>query len=119
MKHFVPHALIAFALIAFAAETLPEHVSIATAIAGHLLAPIWSAALARPGARLRAALLGPGTIIGVHALALAVTVLYFIGDRPEDVWAVLMMCAWWAAGLAAYLVYCAIAFSLTARRRRR
>lgn len=68
--------------------------------------------------RGRAVLLGPGTVVGVHAIALLLTLLSTIGGVPEGTWITLMMVSLWALALAAYAVYCAIAFSVITRVRR-
>jgi hypothetical protein len=118
VKHFVPHALIGLALVALAADTLPEKACLYLLLGAHLLVPIWSAAIARREARLRAIMLGPGIVIGCHAIGLLLTFLSTIGGFPEDTWILLMLVGIWALALAAYTVYCVIAFSIITRARR-
>jgi hypothetical protein len=117
VKHVIPHALILLALVALAAGKLPENVCLGALLGAHLLVPIWSAAVATRDARVRAIVLGPGLVIGVHAVALVLTWLSTIGGVPEGDWLTLMMVVLWAIALAAYGVYCAIAFSLITRAR--
>lgn len=115
MKHFVPHALIILALVALVAETFPERACLGLLVVAHLLVPVWSAILARRDTRARAIALGPGMVIGVHAIALLITLVSTIGGVPEGTWITLMMVTLWALGLAAYSVYCAVTFSMITR----
>jgi apolipoprotein N-acyltransferase len=115
VKHFVPHALILLALAAGAAGTLAEDVCLGVLFFAHLLAPIWSAYVARRETRVRAMLLGPGTLIGLHAIGVLLTFLSTIGGVPEGTWITLMIVILWAIGLAAYTLYCAVTFSVISR----
>jgi hypothetical protein len=115
VKHLVPHALIILAVVALAAGTLPENACLAVLLVAHLLVPVWSATIARRDTRVRAIVLGPGTVIGLHAIALLLTLLSTIGGVPEGDWLTLMMVMIWALVLAAYTLYCAITFSIITR----
>ena len=115
VTHFVPHLLIILALVALAAGTLPENACLGVLLVAHLLVPVWSATIARRDTRVRAIVLGPGTVIGFHAIALLITLLSTIGGVPEDTWITLMMVILWALALAAYALYCAITFSIITR----
>ena len=115
MRHLVPHALILFATAAWAGGHIAEPTYLTVFALGHLGAPIWSAAVARRATRVRAILVGPGSIIAVHAIALVITWLLAIGDNPEGSWITLMIVVYWSIALAAYVVYCAIAFALVTR----
>ncbi len=115
MKHFVPHALIVLGLVALAAGTLPENACLGILLVAHLLVPVWSATVARRDTRVRAIVLGPGTVIGFHAIALLLTLLSTIGGVPEGTWLTMMMVLFWALGLAAYTLYCAVTFSIITR----
>jgi hypothetical protein len=117
VKHFVPHALIGLALVALAADTLPEKVCLYLLVGAHLLVPIWSAAIARRETRLRDVVLGPGIVIGCHAIGLLLAFLSTIGGVPEGTWLTMMLVILWALALAAYTVYCVIAFSIVMRAR--
>ncbi|MGE3545874.1 MAG: hypothetical protein AB7L28_18215 [Kofleriaceae bacterium] len=64
---------------------------------------------------MRAIVLGPGTVIGFHAIALLITLLSTIGGVPEGTWMTLMMIILWALALAAYTLYSAITFSIITR----
>ena len=119
VKHFVPHALIGLALVALAAGTLPETACLYVLLGAHLLVPIWSATIARRDTRLRAMMLGPGTVIGCHAIGLLLALLSTIGGVPEGTWITMMLVVLWALALAAYTVYCVITFSLITRVRGR
>ena len=118
VKHFVPHALIGLALVALAAGTLPEKACLYVLLGAHLLVPIWSAAIARRETRLRAIMLGPGMVIGCHAIGLLLVLLSTIGGVPEGTWITMMIVVLWALALAAYTAYCAIAFSIITHVRR-
>jgi hypothetical protein len=115
VRHFVPHALIILVLVALAAGTLPETTCLGGLLGAHLLVPVWSASIARPDTRVRAIVLGPGTVIGFHVIALLITLLSTIGGVPEGTWITLMMVILWAFALAAYALYCAITFSIITR----
>ena len=106
-------------LVALAAGTLPEIACLALVLGAHLLVPIWSAAIARRDTRMRAIVLGPGIVIGVHTVALVITLLAALGGAPEGGWITLMIVFQWALALVAYAAYCAIAFALVTRGRRR
>lgn len=116
MKQLVPHALIAIALLALYGGR-GEGACLLLFAGGHLLAPIWAARMAPRARRSRAFLVGPGTIIAVHALLIAIAWIVLLGGFPEDTWISLMLVMIWAAALAVYAVYCAIAFALASRRR--
>jgi hypothetical protein len=116
VKALVPHALIALALLAWAGGR--EVAFLVLFAGGHLLAPIWAASRAPRDRRWRAFLVGPGTIIGVHAIAIVAVWLILLGGIPEDTWIAMMMTMIWAAALLAYVVYCAVAFGIAARLRR-
>lgn len=118
VKHFVPHALIILAVVALAAGSLPEKVCLGLLLVAHLLVPIWSAIIARRDTRVRAVVLGPGTVIGFHTIALLITLLSTLGGVPEGNWITLMMVILWGLSLAAYTAYCAITFSIITRIRR-
>jgi hypothetical protein len=62
---------------------------------------------------VRAILLGPGTAIGFHAIALVIALLSTIGDVPEGTWITWMIAM--LSALAAYTLYSAIAFSILTR----
>ena len=81
--------------------------------------PLWSASIARRDARLRALLLGPGTTVAVHAVALVITLLLALGGQSEGSWLMLYLVMIWGVALAAYVVYCAITFTLITRFSRR
>jgi hypothetical protein len=115
VKHFVPHVLILLALVALAAGSLPENACLAALLGAHLLVPVWSATIARRDTGLRAFGFGPGTVIGVHAIALLITLLCALGGVPEGSWITLMLVMLWALALAAYALYCAIMFSIITR----
>lgn len=115
VKHFVPHALIGLALVALAAGTLPEKTCLYLLLGAHLFVPIWSAAIARRETRLRAILLGPGMVIGGHAIGLLLAFLSTLGGVPEGTWITMMLVIIWALALAAYTGYCAITFSIITR----
>jgi hypothetical protein len=119
VKHFVPHALIGLALVTLAAGTLPEKACLYLLLGAHLLVPIWSATIARRVTRLRAMMLGPGTVIGCHAIGLLLAFLSTLGGVPEGTWITLMIVTLWALALAAYTAYCALAFSIITRVRGR
>ena len=116
MRNLVPHAMIALALLVFAAGRVSEGPFWLLFVGGHLLAPIWAASNAPRARRPRAFLVGPGTIIGAHALAIVACWVALIGGVPEDTWIMLMMLTLWAGALVAYVIYCAIAFTIVARR---
>jgi hypothetical protein len=118
VKALVPHAIIVLALLAWAGGHLSEGVFLMLFAGGHLLAPIWAGARVPRGRRGRAFLVGPGTIIAVHALAIVVIWLVLLGGIPEDTWISMMLVMIWAAALLAYGVYCAIAFGIARRLRR-
>ena len=117
MKQLVPHALIAIALAALIGGR-GEGASLLLLAGGHLLAPIWAARMAPRGRGSRAFLVGPGSIIAVHALLIAIAWIALVGGFPEDTWLSLMLVMIWAGALVAYVVYCAIAFALASRGRR-
>lgn len=119
VKHFVPHALIGLALVALAADTLPEQACLYLLLGAHLLVPIWSATIARRETRLRAVMLGPGLVIGCHAIGLLLVALSTIGGVPEGTWITWMIVMLWALALAAYIAYCAITFAIITRVRGR
>jgi hypothetical protein len=101
--------------VALAAGTLPEKACLYLLLAAHLVVPIWSAAIARRETRLRAIMLGPGIVIGCHAIGLLLVLLSTIGGVPEGTWITLMIITLWALALAAYTAYCAITFSIITR----
>jgi hypothetical protein len=117
VKTLVPHALIVLAILVWAGGH-SEGAFLVLFAGGHLLAPIWAAAHASRDRRGHAFLVGPGTIIGVHAVAIVAVWLFLLGGIPEDTWIAMMMVMIWAAALLAYVVYCAIAFGITMRMRR-
>jgi hypothetical protein len=117
VKQIVPHALILFA-IAAGIGGVPEEACLVLFAGGHLLAPIWAARIAPRGRSTRAFVLGPGLIIAVHALIIAAWFVLLLGGFPEDTWIALMLLTFWAAALAGYIIYCAIAFGIAARTRR-
>ena len=72
MRYLVPHALILVAFAAWAGGRLPETVCLIALVGGHLVIPVWAAAVAPRGVRARAILLGPGIAITIHAIAITV-----------------------------------------------
>ena len=115
VKHFVPHALIVLALVALETDALPENAGLGMLLGAHLLVPIWSAAIARRETWVRTIVLGPGTVIGIHAIGLLIMFLSTIGGVPEGTWLTMMVVFLWALALAAYILYCVIAFSIVTR----
>jgi hypothetical protein len=108
MKHFVPHALIALAYLACANRVISEGTFIGVFVGAHLGAPVWSALISTPTARLTAFWRGPGTLIGIHALVLVLWLIAGVGDGPGTA----ALWVSWAIGLAVYAVYCPYMFAL-------
>jgi hypothetical protein len=116
MRNLVPHAIIVLALLVLAGGRVGEGPFWLLFLGGHLLAPIWAAAIAPRARRPRAFLVGPGTIIAAHAIVILVCWLALLGGVPEDTWIMFMLLVYWAVALAVYAIYCAIAFTIVARR---
>ena len=114
MRYLAPHLVIVVAAWLWGHGVLSEGVFLAIVVFAHLWAPIRAARL---GGGTRAFLLGPGTIIGVHAIVIVVGWIATIGAPPEDVWIQQMLLFYWTIALLVYVVYCAIAFLLTPTRR--
>lgn len=115
MVHLVPHALILLAIVAWLGGRLDETPFLVLFVLGHLVVPLWSAAVARRATRLRAIVIGPGTVIAVHAVALVITFLLALRDPPEGSWLTLYLVMLWAISLVAYTAYCAATFALVTR----
>jgi hypothetical protein len=118
VRYLVPHALIVLAMAASFGGHLGETPYLILFFGGHLLVPIWAAAVAPRGARRRAILLGPVLVIGVHALVIVILWIPLLGGFPEDTWLTVMLLMMWSLAVVVYAVYCAIAFAITARARR-
>jgi hypothetical protein len=123
-RHFVPHAVIVLGFLA-GIMGARENACLVVIIAGHLAVPIWSAVLAMESGEIRRGLsLGPGTVIGVHAVLITVSALLIEG-HPEDTWLAWMVIAAWLGALAVYTAYALVAYFVTVkigelvRRRRR
>ncbi|HTJ46085.1 MAG TPA: hypothetical protein VL463_28465 [Kofleriaceae bacterium] len=117
MRFLAPHVVIVVAATLWAHGVLPEGAFLAVFAGAHLWAPIRAARVARPGERTKAFLVGPGTIVGVHALLIVIIFVVILGAPPEDVWITQMLLVYWTIALAVYFVYCAIAFVVTPSRR--
>ncbi len=118
MRNFAPLAVIVLAFLAWTGGHISERVFLYAFAGAHLAAPLWSAWHAPRGRRVRAALLGPGTLIALHAIGLVVAILASIGGPVEDTWINWMLILYWAGALAVYVIYCAIAFGAVASARR-
>lgn len=118
MRNFAPHALIVLAFLAWGGGHLSQHAFGYAFVGGHLAAPLWSAWIAPEGRRVRAALLGPGSLIAIHVALLIVAILASIGGPVEDTWINWMLILYWAGALAVYVLYCVIAFGAIAASRR-
>ena len=114
MRNFAPHAFIVLAFLAWTGGHLSERAFLYAFVAGHLAAPLWSAWIAPRERRVRAALLGPGTLIALHAIGIVVAILGILGGIPEDTWIMWMLIIYWAGALGVYVLYCAIAFAAVA-----
>jgi hypothetical protein len=119
VRYLLPHALIVLGVLdLWFWGGLPDAVSLTLLLGGHLLVPIWAAAIAPREQRVRAALLGPIALIAVEALVIVLLWIVYLGGIPEDAWLNFYLLMIWAAALAIYTVYCAIVFPLVARTRR-
>ena len=117
MKQLVPHALIVLAILGIVGGR-SEDACLLLFAGAHLLAPFWAARGATLGHRTRAFVLGPGLIIAAHSLLIAALFVLMTLGNPEDTWLNVWLLMIWAAALAVYVIYCAIAFGIAARTRR-
>jgi hypothetical protein len=113
----VPHVLILLAIAAWANDRISESTYLVALAAGHLVIPLWAIWNTARADRWQAFLLGPGSAIAAHVIAIVVTVVGLIGGPPEGTWITWMLVTFWVAGLAAYVAYCSIVFGVAARRR--
>jgi hypothetical protein len=117
MKYLLPHAIIGLALLALYTGYAESLCLIALAL-GHLLVPIWTAAVAPKGKTTTALLIGPILVVLVHALVIVTIIFKLRNGIPEDTWIWTMIVMIWASGLAVYVAYCAISFGIIAQKRR-
>ena len=115
MRYLVPQAVIILATLAWLGGHMTEHTYLQVLCVAHLAIPIWAAWLAPRGQNALAILLGPGLVIGLHVLAIAFAWLQLIGSNPEDHWLGRMVLILWTLAVAAYTVYCMIAYAVVAR----
>lgn len=116
LRYLAPHVAIALGLLGLAAGA-PETIALGFIFGGHLVAPVWAAKAPRED-RWRAALLGPVLLIAVELLVLVVAWLLLAGGNPEDTWLSFYLLIVAAIALVLYASYCAIAYSVVARRQR-
>jgi hypothetical protein len=119
VRYLIPHGLILLAMVALAGGHVSETWCLVMYVGGHLLVPVWSASIARRDTRTRAIVLGPVLVIAVHAIAIIWHCLVLIGSPWEGTWLAWYVVILWALALVAYAGYCALAFSLVTRARRR
>jgi hypothetical protein len=112
----MPLVVVLVAIAAWFGGRLGETPFLIILAGGHLAAPIWAAAIAPRDRRVRAALLGPGLVILLHAIAIALAWISLLGAPAEGAWISQMVLMLWTGGLAAYALYCVVAFGATARR---
>lgn len=116
MRYLAPHIAVVLGLLGLVAGA-PETVSRGFILGGHLVAPVWAAKAPREE-RLRAALLGPGLLVGVELVVLVVAWLLMIGGNPDGAWLWIYPLLIATAALAIYIVYCVIAYAIVVRRQR-
>ncbi|MCE9578128.1 MAG: hypothetical protein K8W52_33690 [Deltaproteobacteria bacterium] len=112
----LPHALVVLAILAWANGRLSEPAYLTILAVGHLVIPLWAIWTTARAQRWRAFLLGPGTAIVAHGVAIALLAVSLVGGAPEGTWISWMIVMLWGAALAVYVAYCAIVFGIAARR---